>query len=132
MYEQYRTALRRMAQECEFDAITPDEILRDRLVFGIKDERVSERLLREPRVKLAKTDELCHASESMQVQMKVVGSDNISAHAIKVDRYQRSSGTSSKTKLPSKSTGDCWNCGRKHQFYKRVVPCVWKEMQQVQ
>ena len=53
---------------------------------------------------LAKTDELYRASESMQVRMKVVGSDNISAHAIKVDRYQRSSGASSKTELPSKST----------------------------
>ena len=47
-YEQYQMALGRMAQECEFDTIMPDEILRDKLVFGIKDERVRERLLREP------------------------------------------------------------------------------------
>ena len=70
-YEQYRTALRKMAQECEFGTITPDEILRDRLVFGVRDDKVQERLLREPNLMLAKTDELCCAAESMLVQIKV-------------------------------------------------------------
>ena len=45
MYEQYRTALHKMAQECKFGTITPDEILRDRLVFGVRDDKVQERLL---------------------------------------------------------------------------------------
>ena len=34
-YDQYRTALRQLAEGCDFSTITPDEILRDRLVFGI-------------------------------------------------------------------------------------------------
>jgi len=34
-YEQYRTALCKLS-------ITPDEILRDRLIFGIKDDKVHE------------------------------------------------------------------------------------------
>ena len=38
-YDQYRTALRMLAEGCAFQAITPDEILRDRLVFGIKDDK---------------------------------------------------------------------------------------------
>ena len=43
-YDQYRTALLllKLAAGCEFDKITADEILRDRLVFGIKDNRVRE------------------------------------------------------------------------------------------
>ena len=36
-YEQYRTALQKLAESCDFDTITPEEILRDRLVFGIRD-----------------------------------------------------------------------------------------------
>ena len=48
-YEQYRTALRKLSEGCEFESITPGEILRDRLVFGIRDNKVRERLLREPR-----------------------------------------------------------------------------------
>ena len=58
-YEQYRTTLQKLAESCEFREITPDEILRDRLIFGIRDDKVRERLLREPRLTLAKTDEIC-------------------------------------------------------------------------
>lgn len=43
-YEHYRTALRKLSEGCDFDAITPDEILRDRLIFGIRDTKVRERL----------------------------------------------------------------------------------------
>ena len=37
-YDHYRTALLKLAEGCGFETITPDEILRDRLVFGIKDQ----------------------------------------------------------------------------------------------
>ncbi len=46
-YDQYRTALRKIAEGCDFGTITPDEILRDRLVFGIREAKTRERLLRE-------------------------------------------------------------------------------------
>ena len=39
-YDQYRTALRKLADGCDFETITPEEILRDRLVFGIRDSKV--------------------------------------------------------------------------------------------
>ena len=71
-YDQYRTALRKLAEGCSFETITPEEILRDRLVFGIRDTKVRERLLRESNLTLAKTDEICHAAESMMGQMKIV------------------------------------------------------------
>ena len=71
-YDQYRTALRKLAENCDFQTITPDDILRDKLVFGIRDEKTRERLLRESRLTLQRTDEICHAAESMTLQMKVV------------------------------------------------------------
>ena len=72
-YDQYKTALRKLAEGCDFDTITPDEMLRDRLIFGIRDSKVRERLLRESKLSLAKTDEIYRAAESMQNQMKIVG-----------------------------------------------------------
>ena len=53
-YDQYRTVLRTLADSCGFQTITPDEILRDRLVFGITDDKVKECLLREGSLTLAK------------------------------------------------------------------------------
>ena len=71
-YDQYKTVLRKLAASCDFDTITPDEMLRDHLVFGIRDSKVRERLLRESNLSLTKTDEICRASESMQSLMKML------------------------------------------------------------
>ena len=76
-YDQYRTALRKIAEGCDFVTITPEEILRDHLLFGIRDNKVRERLLRETKLTLNKTDEICRASESKLAQMKVVGNTGV-------------------------------------------------------
>ena len=79
-YDQYKTALRKLAKGCDFDSITPDEILRDRIVFGIRDNKVRERLLRESQLTSKKTDEICRASKSTAAQMKEVSqTDSVSA-----------------------------------------------------
>ena len=39
-YEHYRTVLRKLAESCDFDTITPEQILRDCLVFGIRDTKI--------------------------------------------------------------------------------------------
>ena len=118
-YDQYRTALMKIAENCDFDTITPREILRDRLVFGIRDAKTRERLLREAGLTLQRTDKICHAAESMLVQMKVVGesSTGASVSAIHSDK--------DKTKHPEShdmSQGrECWNCGRRHDLQKREL-----------
>ena len=84
--EQYKTTLRKLSEACEFDTITPNEILRDKLIFGIHDSKVRERLLRETSLTLIKTDEICRAAESMTEQMRIVGQSNnetTSVHAVR-------------------------------------------------
>ena len=98
-YDQYRTALRKLAEGCDFGLITPNQMLRNQLVFGIRDAKVRERLLREADLTLKKTDEICHAAESMMAQVKIV------------DGQQR----------PLKAVRECWNCGRRHDFSKREL-----------
>ena len=61
-----------LVEGCDFQTITPDEILCDCLVFRIKDDKVRERLLRESTLTLSKMDEICRVAESMTAQMKVV------------------------------------------------------------
>lgn len=48
----------KLAEGCDFGTIMPDKILRDRLVFGIRDVKMRERLLRESELMLACTDEI--------------------------------------------------------------------------
>jgi len=128
-YEQYRTALRKLADSCDFRSITPDEILRDRLVFGITDDKVRKTLLREPNLTLSRTDEICRASETMNEQMKTICSDPESINAVGSYKTQYASrrgdngkqgsgGSSEKGKF---SVRECWNCGRQHSYYKREL-----------
>ena len=70
--DQYRTALRKLAEGCSFNRIMPEEILRDRLVFGIRDAKVRRKLLLEMNLTLKKMDKICCTSESTAEQIKVV------------------------------------------------------------
>ena len=74
-----------------FDTINPDKILRDRLIFGIRDSKVRERLLRESKLNLARTDEIYRSAESMRAQMKIVG-DVAKTEANTVDQDQKPKG----------------------------------------
>eukprot|EP00731_Ephydatia_muelleri_P004369 Em0002g545a len=59
---EYVAELRRIAEHCEFKD-TLDEMLRDRLVCGIKDTRVRRRLLAEPKLTFTKALEIAQAAE---------------------------------------------------------------------
>ena len=48
-------------------------------MFGVKDNRARERLLREASLTLEKTDEVCHAAQSMLAQLKVVDDSTVNA-----------------------------------------------------
>ena len=129
-YEHYRTALRKLSEGCEFESITPEEILRDKLVFGIRDNKVRERLLREPRLTLAKTDEICRAAESLDTQMKTITDESSQVSTVKVHNYQKDRqesqrkqiGIDKQTILPSKTnTPECWHCGQKHELRPREL-----------
>ena len=57
-----------IAKNCAHDEITPDDILRDRLVLGVRDERVRERLLRVFDLTLSKAIDKCKAAEQTSQQ----------------------------------------------------------------
>ena len=126
-YDQYCTALRKLAAACDFETITPGEILRDRLVFGIRDSKVRERLLRETNLTLQKTDEICCAAESMLAQMKVFGDNaETTVSAVKVEPDHQC--PPDKPKPNSKPARECGNCGRRHEQHKRELCPAYGKM----
>ena len=62
-YDQYQLALRQLAASCSFNLITPEEILRDRLVVGITDSKVREQLLWKKNLTLSETEKICFMTE---------------------------------------------------------------------
>lgn len=120
-YDQYRTAPRKLAESCEFANIAPDEILRDKLIFGIRDDKVSERLLRESKLTLQKADEICRAAVSTAAQMEEVG-DTVSAFTLNKNprrpRDTRSLRNAAQKGCQRGGTKSCGNCGRTHEAGK--------------
>ena len=71
-FNQYVTALRQLACKCDFSSVTPDELLRDRILFGITDCTFRECLLRVQNLTLKKALDICRAAEMSQKQLKEV------------------------------------------------------------
>ena len=63
-----------IAKNCAHDEITLDEILGDRLVLGVQDEKVREHLLRLNNLTLSKANDMCKATEQTSQQLKVITS----------------------------------------------------------
>lgn len=120
-YDRYRTALKKLAEGCDFGNINAEEVMRDRLVFGIRDSRVRERLLREDKLTLKRTDELCHAAESVSTQMSSITPAEVHQAAASSFSARSSNKGAQKTLTSQFGRRECRNCGRSHEFHRREL-----------
>ena len=67
--DQYVTELKNLAASCEFRDLK-DELLRDRILMGVRDNNVRGRLLRETDLTLKKAIDLCRADEASKLQLR--------------------------------------------------------------
>ena len=81
--DQWVNDLRILLSSCEYEDQKQSN-LRDRIVFGVADIRVKERLLCESDLTLAKALDICHAAEASKVQMKVIASDSQQRHEVNI------------------------------------------------
>ena len=103
---EFVASLRHLASNCEFGA-SLDDMLRDRLVRGLRDARVQKRLLAEPKLTLAKALELAQAAElaeeGARLMQTQVSSQETSVLAL----------SKSEPPKPLRSK-PCYRCGRQH------------------
>ena len=70
--DQYVTVQQTLAATCEFESLH-DGLIRDRIVCGIKNQSLKERLLRETDLTLTKAIDICRAAEVSREQVKALG-----------------------------------------------------------
>ena len=139
--EQYLTELRITAKECEFGT-TSDEMIRDRIVFGVKQDKIRERLLSEGAgLTLARAVAICRAAEATQAQLMIMSNQEHSKVYIKqeVDIVARQGRKCYKCggnftpghSCPPKDFGEfpkCYNCGgvfsKSHQCPAKGKSCI--------
>jgi len=90
--DQFVTKLKTRAKSCEFGD-QHDTMLRDRIVFGVSDTQLKERLLRESSdLTLEKAASLCRAVEASKNQLKELhSSETKPVHAVKSKSKQKHS-----------------------------------------
>ena len=126
-----RWCIFKSSDKCAFGAIPPDDLLRDRIIFGIADNKVRERLLHEPELNLSKTLDICRALEMFQAQIKTVSEFNSSnVHLLQENKKASEENLSGGQPSPTNQLCyPCCFCGRKHES-KRDDWWVWSETQE--
>ncbi len=109
--DQYITSLKQKVKSCEYDPACLDEMVRDKLVFGVKDLAVKERLLREENVTLQKAVNFAHATEVSKKQIKEMSQNQKetpagSIHAVQESKKRKYDG------MQKQMT--CNYCGKSH------------------
>ena len=119
--DQYLNRLRKLASTCTYGALC-DELIRDRLVIGIKSHEVRKRLLREKALTLNTALDIIRAAETASDQLKKIdGELGTSVHAVKYrgkkpDFTQR-----------VETVKQCKYCGTNHNL--RQFPAYGKKKQ---
>lgn len=131
-FDVYLTELRRLSADCNFGELK-DRLIRDRIVAGIIDKRLRDRLLRESDLDLNKTIKICKAMELAEQQIKQFEPQAVELSAISKKtsknvssmkkqagyNQQRAANTNEKgdaDKQQSSEKRQCQRCGYTHRY----------------
>ena len=123
----YLTELRTIAKNCQHENITPDEILRDRIVLGIRDDKMRERLLRYNDLTLQKAVDLIKQRNKPSNKLVKLMGVSVSVNALNQVRSKRnrpptpSRARKPKWNQPQPSRANCGRCGTTHAKQKCPV-----------
>ena len=118
--DHFVTTLKQKIKSCEYPAAIVDDMVRDKLVFGVRDDTVKERLLRENDLTLNKALGICRASEQSKEHLKQMKSAQSQACEVDSISRRRQEPPVSKKEKPWK----CKFCGTSHK--PRACPAYGK------
>ncbi|XP_014673255.1 PREDICTED: uncharacterized protein LOC106813592 [Priapulus caudatus] len=128
--EKFITDVKTLSQTCNFGDLA-DSLVRDKLVCGVKDQHLRERLLRTPELTLDKTIELARAAELTKQNVSTLdGGAAAEAEVHKVRYTQRKvyrspdykgrKGHPHKEEKPN--ARECLYCGKTHVLKRELCP----------
>ena len=120
-FDTWVTFLRNKAKQCEFGE-QQDSLIRDKIVYGIRDLAVKERLLREPDLTLGKCLDICRSVESSRQQAKSMMSQVESTEPAEVNivkkktfhNFRQGNSQSSHAHSRKFQITKCYYCGDSH------------------
>ena len=125
-FDEFLTELRLLSKNCNFCATNGcfEGLLRDRIVAGVKNDKIREKLLSEKDLTLLKTIDICRSCEKASdgmAELSKSGEDDTSKEVGRIDEKRfRSTQNTSDGKI------NCKFCGRKHTFGRDSCPAWGK------
>ena len=121
------TSLYTLAEHCKYDALH-DEMIRDRIVVGISNATLSEKLQLDHELTLEKAITAARQSETVHKQQPVVrgeGEKDLPVGAVQQKKTVQKGKTSYKPRQPDRATQftpTCYKCGRSPPHDRRYCP----------
>ncbi|XP_067023901.1 uncharacterized protein [Acropora muricata] len=111
----YVTALKTLAKTCNFGQLQ-DDLLRDRIVIGIKDNATKKKLLNMPRLTLKECIDVCRTHKSTSIQIKTMTQQEVSAVSTRPSASKHHSANKQKKSVHADKGKEinCIFCGKKH------------------
>lgn len=111
-FDEYLLKLNKLVEKCEFNSFK-DDLLRDKVVLGIKNKELHNKLMTKADLTLEKAIDSCKVEELTKKRMKDIPKK-------KEDSYVR------KNHTERKNCGKCLFCENSHQFKKDMCPAFGK------
>ena len=115
--ENYTTVLRTMAKSCNFCDCLHDQLIRDRMVLGVRDQQTRKKLLQERNLTLQRCIDICKSAEITSSQLKSMGGQAEEIHKVNFSKKKTDGGS---------REIDCKFCGLRHQKIKEKCPAWGK------
>nr|XP_022902167.1 uncharacterized protein K02A2.6-like [Onthophagus taurus] len=112
-FEHFLTDIRTLAQACNFEQLE-EGLLKDKIVIGINDRDLQERLLRTPKLTLKTAIEYCRASEVTKRQLKVLTKEEGEGNMVSYIK-QGGKKMDGKNKNKKEKEFKCKYCNRNHK-----------------
>ncbi|PIK51998.1 hypothetical protein BSL78_11110 [Apostichopus japonicus] len=127
-FESFFTSLKSLAETCEFDTLT-ESLIRDRIILGMKNANISQRLLREAHLTLTQNITIVRAAEAASAHASEIAKSTMTdisdVHYVKHERQNRQKPAKFQQQKNSKSQ-ICRNCGDKYPHTDHPCPAQGK------
>lgn len=111
--DEYVNELRRLSGTCEFGTLT-DSLIRDRIILGIQDKNLKDRLFREVNLDLKRATEVCKAAELAKEQLKSIEGQKTQEVDTVAAAKPRNIPQKSQAVPKTLSRSSCFRCGGNH------------------
>lgn len=114
-FDQFVTDLHKLAEGCEYNLLK-EELIRDRVVIGIRDRNISDRMLLKNDLKLEEAIQMGKQAEIQKKESMIIRENKEESE---INRVRVGTATTQRNNEELQLKGNCWFCGQKrHPRYK--------------